>query len=167
VTTHDPAGRYAELFPDVYRLFGRRQHKGDQHVTPQGWATLQHLELAGPLTVHEMTLHLGRAQSVVSDMVSVLERAGLLRRMRDPSDRRRTLVWLTDEGIAFLQRQRDVLDRDRLAQVLSRLTPEDSEALLRGTAALLEAARASAHEQVDQSRVSPKRFSKPGRKRGR
>jgi DNA-binding MarR family transcriptional regulator len=167
VATTDPAGRYAELFPEVYRLLGRRQHRDDQRVTPQGWATLQHLELTGPLTVHEMTLHLSRAQSVVSDMVSVLERAGLLRRMRDPNDRRRTLVWLTDEGLAFLRRQRDVLDRNRLARVLSHVAPDDREALLRGTASLLRAARALRDAQTDSSRVCSKPVRRPGRKRER
>ena len=48
--------------------------------------------------VSEAAAHLSRAQSVVSEIVDGLEDKGLLARMRDSRDRRRTLVWLTDAG---------------------------------------------------------------------
>ena len=54
--------------------------------------------MAGPLTIGEAALHLERAQSVVSEIVSHLVQQGLLERESDPADRRRTLVWLTPAG---------------------------------------------------------------------
>ena len=63
---------------------------------------LEHLALAGPLTIGEAAAHLRRAQSVVSE-VAHLERQGLLEREADPADRRRTLIWLTAAGHTALR----------------------------------------------------------------
>ena len=75
---------------------------------------LEHLALAGPLTVGEAAAHLSRAQSVVSEIVTHLERQGLLEREDDPDDRR-TLIWLTPGGHDVLHREREVLGVDHLA----------------------------------------------------
>lgn len=76
---------------------------------------------------------------MVSELVTRLLGKGLLARERDPENGRRTLVWLTDEGIALLQRDRQVLSTDLIAREMSRMEPGDREALLRGLSALLEA----------------------------
>src|SRR5215470_11634026 len=51
-------------------------------------AVLEHLAHAGPLTVGEAAAHLNRAQSVVSEIVSHLERQGMLEREGDPGSGR-------------------------------------------------------------------------------
>src|SRR5258708_29535249 len=79
--------------------------------------------MAGPLTVGEAAAHLSRAQSVVSEIVTHLQRQGLLERENDPGDRRRTLIWLTSAGHEALRRDREVLGTDLLAPALSRLPP--------------------------------------------
>lgn len=163
VTAYEDSDRYAELYPELYRLLGRRLRPEDHRVTPQGWALLQHLQLSGPLTVQELTDHIDRAESVVSDVVSTLERAGMLSRIKDPGDRRRTLVWLSDEGSAFLQRQADVLDRERLRRAMALLSETNRRALLDATATLIEAAEA-ARQQVlapTADRGGEKQFAPP------
>jgi DNA-binding MarR family transcriptional regulator len=135
-----PWDEYASLYPQVYRLLHRVARTPMDHITPQSWAVLQHLEMSGPLTVSEMTQHFGRAQSVTSEMVAQLVHRGLLRRAQDPEDRRRTLVWLTDAALDLLQRQRDVLDRERLQVAMRRMSAQEKRALLQGTVALLRAA---------------------------
>jgi DNA-binding MarR family transcriptional regulator len=132
------AAAFAELFPAVYLRFHRRDAKRDS-LPAASRAILQHLTAAGPLTVGEMARHLQRAQSVVSEVVDHLERDRLLERVRDPRDRRRALVWLTDAGLTYLERDRDVLSRDLLARAMARMTPAVRAALLRGTRALLRA----------------------------
>jgi DNA-binding MarR family transcriptional regulator len=132
------AAAFAELFPAVYLRFHRRDAKRDG-LPAASRAILQHLTVAGPLAVGEMARHLQRAQSVVSEVVDHLERDGLLERARDPRDRRRALVWLTDQGLAYLERDRDVLSRELLARAMARMTPAARVALLRATRALLEA----------------------------
>lgn len=132
------AGAFAELFPAVYLRFHRRDAKRDA-LPAASRAILQHLTVAGPLAVGEMARHLQRAQSVVSEVVDHLERDGLLERVRDPRDRRRALVWLTEAGFAYLERDRDVLSRELLARAMARMTPTARAALLRGTRALIRA----------------------------
>jgi DNA-binding MarR family transcriptional regulator len=102
---------------------------------------LEHLALAGPLTVGEAAAHMRRAQSVVSEIVTHLEHDGLLERENDPADRRRTLIWLTPDGHEALRRDRDVLGIDLLAHAMARLPPGRADALNAGMRALLECAQ--------------------------
>jgi len=104
---------------------------------------LEHLALAGPLTIGEAAAHLRRAQSVVSEVVSHLERQRLLERESDPADRRRTLVWLTEAGQTTLRRQREVLSEELLAGALGRMPPEQVGALLGALRALVQSAAPS------------------------
>jgi DNA-binding MarR family transcriptional regulator len=134
----DASQAFAELFGAVFLRFHRRGPKRSLW-TPQGWAVLQHLEMAGPLTVTEAAKHMQRAQSVMSEIIDGLERKGLLARMRDARDRRRTLVWLTDEGRAAMATERQVLCSDRLAQAFAKVSDDVRTALLLGLSALVDA----------------------------
>lgn len=91
------AGEFAELFRGVYLTFHRRDRPRSQ-LPHALLAVLEHLAHAGPFTVGEAAAHLSRAQSVVSEIVSHLERQGMLERVSGPADRRRTLVWLAGAG---------------------------------------------------------------------
>src|SRR5512138_1404871 len=111
----DEARQFGELFPAVYLRFHRRDGKR-RELPGASRAVLLHLTLSGPLTIGEMAKHLSRAQSVVSEIVDHLERDGLLERMRDPKDRRRTLVWLSERGLDLLDREREVLSSELLTR---------------------------------------------------
>ena len=100
-------------------------------------AVLNHLALAGPLTITELAKHLERAQSVVTESVDPLVGEDWLERMPDARDRH--LVWLTDAGIALLEEERQVLSLERLTSAMSRLSPRDREALIHVTQKLAEA----------------------------
>jgi DNA-binding MarR family transcriptional regulator len=130
------AEQFAELFRAVYLTFHRRDGPRGQ-LPAASRAVLEHLALAGPLTVGEAAGHLSRAQSVVSDNVSHLEHQGLLERESDPADRRRTLVWLTTAGHQALRRDREVLSPDLLEPALAALPPGQADALLAGLRALV------------------------------
>jgi DNA-binding MarR family transcriptional regulator len=134
-----PAGEFAELFRAVYLTFHRRDRPRSQ-LPNASLAVLEHLALAGPLTIGEAAAHLRRAQSVVSEIVSHLERQGLLERESDPADRRRTLIWLTPDGQAALRRQREVLSEDLLAGALSRMPRDQVGALITALRALVQSA---------------------------
>ena len=140
VSTASTAARaYAALFPVVYLRFHRRDGK-QRRLSGASRAVLLHLGQAGPLTVGECAKHLGRAQSVVSEMVDQLEKNGLLARVRDGADRRRMLVWLTDEARARLSDEQEVLSLDVLERAMGRMTPRERRLLLDGTRALVQAA---------------------------
>jgi DNA-binding MarR family transcriptional regulator len=96
--------------------------------------------MSGPLTIGEMARHFARAQSVVSEIVDGLERKGLLERMRDARDRRRVLVWLTDEARETLTRRGQVLDADRVAQAMRRMPAARRLQLVDSMRALVAAA---------------------------
>lgn len=132
------ARRFGELFPAVYLRFHRRDGKR-RELPGASRAVLQHLTLTGPLSVGELAQHLERAQSVVSEIVEHLERDGWLERMRDPADKRRALIWLSEAGLEELERSREVLSRELLADAMDRMTPADRRALLRGMSALVRA----------------------------
>jgi len=106
---------------------------------------LEHLALAGPLTIGEAAAHMRRAQSVISEIVTHLERDGLLERENDPGDRRRTLIWLTPGGHEALRQDRDVLDNDLLARALARLPPGQADGLNAAMRALIDCAGARLH----------------------
>ena len=131
-----PAAEFEGLFREVYLAFHRRDAPRSS-MAGASRAVLQHLVLAGPLTVGEMAVHLDRAQSVVSEIVTHLERDGLLEREADPADRRRTLVWLTDGGRAALDRENRVLDLPLVATALDGMPAETAAALLAALRSLL------------------------------
>jgi DNA-binding MarR family transcriptional regulator len=135
----DRAGEFEQLFRAVYLTFHRRDAPRSQ-LANASLAVLEHLAMAGPLTIGEAASHLRRAQSVVSEIVSHLERQGLLERENDPADRRRTLIWLTPAGQATLRRQREVLSEELLTNALRQLPADQVDALLAALRALIQAA---------------------------
>ena len=145
----EDAERFAALFRALYLTYHRRD--GPRSDLPgASRAVLTHLAVTGPLAVGEAALHLGRAQSVVSEIVDGLARKGLLERERDPDDRRRTLVWLTGEGQVALRRDGEVLAVDALAAALRRMPAEVRAGLLAGASSLLAAAPpAVTHDRKD------------------
>jgi DNA-binding MarR family transcriptional regulator len=155
------AEEFAELFGAIFLRFHRRGPKRSVW-TPQGWAVLHHLEMAGPLTVTEAARHMDRAQSVMSEIIEGLARKGLLARMRDARDRRRTLVWLTDDGRAALASERQVLCLDRLAEACGRLGGNVRADLLRTLRALVEASAQLSPPQVSRKRSPARQEQKEG-----
>jgi DNA-binding MarR family transcriptional regulator len=130
------AEEFDRLFQAVYLAFHRRDGKRAE-LSGASRAVLNHLALAGPLTVGEAAAHLDRAQSVVSEIVSQLQEKGLLEREPDPDDRRRTLVWLTSAGFDRLARDRQVLSAGLLAEALAEVPPQTRVGLLDGLRTLL------------------------------
>jgi DNA-binding MarR family transcriptional regulator len=125
-----PAQRFMQLFSETYSLLHRRNHPQQIPVTPEGRGLLLHLAWSGPLAIGELALHTKRAQSVVSESVAVLESHALLARVRDPRDRRRTLVWLTERARQWLAEEREPLDSQRTKAVLDSMTPTERRQLL-------------------------------------
>lgn len=132
------ARAFGRMFEQTYLRFHRRDERRSA-LSGTARAVLLHLARTGPLTVTEAARHLDRAQSVVSDIVTHLEAKGLLERQPDPADRRRTLVWLTPEGLDHLERDREVLATSLLSRAFAAMAAADRAALLRGLAALLDA----------------------------
>lgn len=131
------ADLYASLFPQVYLKFHRRDQKRSE-LSGASRGVLLHLAQSGPLSIGECAKHLGRTQSVVSEMVEQLIRHGWLAKVRDAADRRRSVVWLTAQGRERLTEDQEVLSRRALERAVLRMTPEQCRMLLEGTKALLQ-----------------------------
>ena len=129
----------AELFPAIYLRLHARHFKRGHRANTAGVAVLQHLAMAGPLTVGEAAQHFDRAQSVVSEIVDRLAVAGLVERMRDERDRRRVLVWLTQAGFDELERDRQVLSQELVLAAMQKMKPAARRALVEGMRALVAA----------------------------
>lgn len=134
----DAADEFADLFPAIYLRFHRRDAPRSG-LTNASHSVLTHLSMSGPVTVGEAAKHLRRAQSVVSEIFDQLEAKRYVERVRDPKDQRRTLVWLTDEGIAALAADREVLSRDLLRAAMKEMTAAERDALVMGARALINA----------------------------
>lgn len=114
------AMEFDRLFRQVYEDFHRRDGTR-RPLSASSRATLNHLAYAGPVTVGEAATHLGRSQSTTSAILDQLEGHGFLERRPDPDNHRRTLVWLTPDGMDALRDTQTVLGLDLLTTAFERL----------------------------------------------
>ncbi|MCZ4271610.1 MarR family winged helix-turn-helix transcriptional regulator [Maritalea porphyrae] len=119
------------LYRDFYALAMRRVRDKRQRLSPSSVGFLNHLAITGPMTLAELTVHFDRAPSTLSEMVSHMEAKGLVEKQKDPSDGRRSMIWLTQTGQTALREAQTVLDIDQLALASARLEPQDQETLLK------------------------------------
>ncbi len=135
--SRDAAARFVDLFHRVYLHFHARHDPGSYQPSREALAVLEHLARTGPLTVTEAAAHFSRSQSAMSELLDRLEDRSLVERFEDARDRRRHLVWLTDEGMGVWRRSSAVLSVSRLERSFARLQEADREILLAGMHDLL------------------------------
>lgn len=98
------------LFTDLNRLATRarlRRALGPASLTTTDTWLLAHLNEAGPLRLSTLAHWQDVDPSTMTVQVKRLERAGLVKRETDPSDRRASLVRLTGEGVEVCASIRD------------------------------------------------------------
>jgi DNA-binding MarR family transcriptional regulator len=81
-------------------------------------------------TITELSDHLMLDPSTLVPAVDALERKGFAKRGKDPSDRRRIPISLTDSGTDLIQTIRILDEQDPLVQSLNALTAEQRQQLL-------------------------------------
>ncbi|MFN2536906.1 MAG: MarR family winged helix-turn-helix transcriptional regulator [Mycobacteriales bacterium] len=101
-------------------------------LEPAGVHVLGRLLTLGPVRLTELATALGLDPSSVSRQVTLVERAGYVRREADPDDGRATRLVLTDKG-----RHAAVSVHEKRAHALKVLTPGWSETDHKELAALL------------------------------
>jgi DNA-binding MarR family transcriptional regulator len=82
----------------------------------------------GPSRLTALAMATGIAQPAMTQLVGRMEREGLVVRLIDPEDARATLVAITDAGRA-LQDELHLAGRERMAELLDRLSADDRAAL--------------------------------------
>jgi DNA-binding MarR family transcriptional regulator len=126
----------AALTVDLERIMGLyRSLTAPDGLSLTAAATLAGIERFGPQRLTALAAREGVTQPAMTQLISRLEDAGLVRRQSHPDDGRVVLVTITDEGRATLARRRDTR-ATRLAVVLAQLSPEHLAALAAARAAL-------------------------------
>ncbi len=82
----------------------------------------------GPIRLTTLAAKEGVSQPSMTQLIQRLERLDLVARLADPDDGRAALIGITSRGQALLD-DRKRLRRERLAALLSTLTPEEESAL--------------------------------------
>ncbi|MFZ6011856.1 MAG: MarR family winged helix-turn-helix transcriptional regulator [Bacteroidota bacterium] len=111
--------------------------KGVKLTANQG-SILDHLDEHEPVTLQELALHLGVTPSTMSISIDRLEKLGYVRREKDKADSRKVKLYLTAQG-SKIKQSKSVLDPERVASVLSRLTQEERMDALKGLGLLASA----------------------------
>jgi DNA-binding MarR family transcriptional regulator len=147
----DQACQFMRLFSATFSLLHRRGAAGEFSLTPEGRSLLLHLAWAGPLSVGELATHTDRAQSVISESLAALESHDLVARVRDPRDRRKTLVWLTDRARRWLSQEQEPLDRSRVDAALLAMDPDARRRLLDSYEDFISCAQRQRNESLSPS----------------
>jgi DNA-binding MarR family transcriptional regulator len=94
----DPS--FAHRFREVTRLFRRVFHKEIQRfgITDGEWACLRALWDADGISQTELSARLDMTGAAIALWINVLERDGLAKRINDPGDKRKLLIYLTPKG---------------------------------------------------------------------
>ncbi|HNO77476.1 MAG TPA: MarR family transcriptional regulator [Phycisphaerae bacterium] len=136
--SNEAAERFVDLFHNVFLRFHTRQGAMDRALSMEAFGVLEHLAGTGPLTVTEAARHFGRSQAATSEIVARLEARGLLVRYPDERDRRRHLVWMSQEGVDAWRHATRVLSTTMLSEAFAQLTSEDRADLLLSLNKLLD-----------------------------
>src|ERR1700692_4066433 len=133
-----------ELAEGLYRVLSKLVsvlRRGDTSRVFAGDLTLAQLSILltlldlGPIRMTELAAHERVRTPTTTVAIRRLEKLGLVKRSRDPSDLRAVLVDITPKG---LSQHRDALAarRAQLAKLLAKLSPEDLETLTKALAPL-------------------------------
>lgn len=108
-------------------------------------SVLANLARLGPVRLGSLAALEGVRQPTMTELVSRLERDGLVQRRAGPGDRRAVSVALTDAGRRVVEGRRQRRDRV-LRQALELLTAEQRANLLNAASALIQLTEATSKE---------------------
>jgi len=144
----DAVGRLMELYPRIYFACHRRHlrdPKSDAVLSAHQGSILDHLDEREPLMLRELARHMGVTASTMSLQIEQLVRKGYVIRERDAGDGRKLKLRLSEDG-ARVREANSVLDAERVAKMLDRLSEEELAAGLAGLALLAKAAMQQSEE---------------------
>jgi len=124
-------------------------------LSPTAASALDRLDREGPVRLTALAAATGISQPSMTELVQRLERQGLMTRVNDPEDGRAALVCITDGGRALLDERR-LYRRDRLAELLTNLSPQEEATLTLAMQVALPTIR-----QLIQNATSPAHKERP------
>ncbi|WP_259404682.1 MarR family winged helix-turn-helix transcriptional regulator [Microbispora sp. H10830] len=143
-------GASAAIGAALYGLATRAARRLPRDMSLTSAATLATLDRTGPRRITDLAAVEGVTQPAMTALVRVMEESGLVERRGDASDKRVTLVCLTEAGASYVRarRQAGVHAFERL---IGELTGDEVEALVAALPALKHLA-----ELESQDREGPK-----------
>ncbi|CAN5385510.1 hypothetical protein BH10CYA1_BH10CYA1_52340 [soil metagenome] len=133
------ARQVVESVPVIMRLIRTGVRRGGGLSLPQ-LRVLSHVSRHPGAGVSDVAAHLDVTNPTASVLVDRLVKKSLLNRKEDPSERRRTLLTLTESGTEVLEDARSKA-QFLVAQLLKTQTPEQLSKINEGLAILAEAAK--------------------------
>ena len=118
----------------VMRKIDAQMHKSmpavdTGRIGPMGGLLLMQLDAMQPCNIQTLATAMGRDNSQLTRLTRDLEAKGVIKRERSQSDRRATLLSLTDQGATFLREAKAVLNAV-VEDVAKDLSKEDSSRLI-------------------------------------
>ncbi|PTQ57050.1 MAG: Transcriptional regulator, MarR family [Candidatus Carbobacillus altaicus] len=123
------SAEFEELFQNLRLISRYTKHtlrQIDGQLTMTDFIFLKHLEGEGGVPVTDLARHFGVSASYITNWADRLEKKGLIRRERQPSDRRVVLLMMTEEGEAV----RKSVEEKRMSHVLELLAEIEDEELV-------------------------------------
>jgi DNA-binding MarR family transcriptional regulator len=124
-------------------------------------STLSVLDRSGPRRVTDLAVVEGVTQPSMTALVSGLERAGLVERRADPTDRRVALVALTNQGLDYMEVRRQA-SVEAFVQLIGKLPPEQVDALNGAIPALRQLLELDEERRDPACRPGPGRLNREG-----
>lgn len=120
-----------ELYTLLAELLNRRMNRTVQDSIRGEYGTLHYLTyVQNAVAAGTLTEQLHVVPGRMTDILSSLERKGLIERHRCPKDKRRVLVYVTEEGKRAAKQKRETI-RAEYAGLLEQLGRKDTEELIR------------------------------------
>ena len=137
-------------YPQIYLACHKRHIRASStayRLSARDSSILVHLSESVSVTPSELAAHLSVRGSTLSAAISRLEALGYLTRKRIHKDRRSVALTLTPQG-AKAMAETSVLDSERVAAVLARLSRGERKRALEGLELLAKAARQITGQQT-------------------
>ena len=112
----------------LYGLATRAVRRLPRDMSLTSAATLATLDRTGPRRITDLAAIAGVTQPAMTVLVRVMEESGLVERRGEPSDKRVTLVCLTEAGTSYV-RERRRAGVQAFAGLIDKLTDAEVEAL--------------------------------------
>ena len=135
------------LYPRIYFACHTRHVRDPQTqrmLSRHQASILDHLDELEPTTVMDLAAHMGVTAATMSISIDRLERKGYVVRLKDAKDRRRVHVRLTTAGVRVREAS-SVLDPQRVADLVARLSEDDRTRAIEGLGLLARAAEETMH----------------------
>jgi DNA-binding MarR family transcriptional regulator len=135
----------------LYGLATRAVRRAPRDLTVTSAATLATLDRTGPRRITDLAMIEGVTQPAMTVLVRVMEESGLVERRGDPSDKRVTLVSLTEAGASYVRARRQA-GVQAFARLIDKLTDDEVEALMAALPALQHLAALDSQDREGERR---------------